>query len=113
MVLSVVNNKYKMKHSIDLLMYDSLSIFKNCMFDFSILWLWYVVMNNPVTFYKCKVVARMLIGGDAMYRRLLLLLFTSTAQSVSSAQRTNKLLLNMFCSGARASQVSVRCSGRE
>ena len=28
-------------------------------------------MNNPVTFYKCKVVARMLIGGDAMYRRLL------------------------------------------
>ena len=71
MVLSVVNNKYKMKHSIDLLMYDSLSIFKNCMFDFSILWLWYVVMNNPVTFYKCKVVARMLIGGDAMYRRLL------------------------------------------
>ena len=46
MVLSVINNKYKMKHSIDLLMYDSVSIFKNCMFDFSILWLWYVVMNN-------------------------------------------------------------------
>ena len=36
-----------------------------------ILWLWYVVMNNPVTFNKCKMVARMLIGGDAMYRRLL------------------------------------------
>ena len=50
MVLSVINNKYKMKHSINLLMYDSLSIFKNCMYDLSILWLWYVVINNPVTF---------------------------------------------------------------
>ena len=28
MVLSVINNKYKMKHSINLLMYYSLSIFK-------------------------------------------------------------------------------------
>ena len=34
-------------------------------------------------------------------------MFTSTAQSVSSAQRTNKLLVNMFCSSARASRVSV------
>ena len=54
-----------------MLMYDSLSILNNCMFDFSILWLWYVVINDPVTFYKCKVVVRIMIGGDAMNRRLL------------------------------------------
>ena len=55
-----------------------------------------MVMNNPVAFYNCKMVPRMLIGGDDC--RVML---TSTAQSVSSAQRTNKLLLNMFCSSHR------------
>ena len=73
------------------------------MFDLYILWLWHAVMNNPVTFYKNKVVVRILNGGDAM--------LTSTA--VSCAQRTNKLLLNTSCSIAQASHVSVSYSGRE
>ena len=48
--------------------YTSLQIFNKCISTFNVVWFWQVAKQRPSMLRKCKIVARILVGGAAVYK---------------------------------------------
>ena len=48
--------------------YTSLQIFNKCVSTLNVVWFWQVAKQRPSMLRKCKIVARILVGGGAVYK---------------------------------------------
>ena len=63
-----VSEMYRNRWNISRCIYTSLQIFNKCVSTFSVVWFWQVAKQRPSMLRKCKIVARILVGGAAVYK---------------------------------------------
>ena len=63
-----VSEMYRNRWNISRCIYTSLQIFNKCVSTFNVVWFWQVAKQRPSMLRKCKIVARILVGGAAVYK---------------------------------------------
>ena len=66
-----VSKIYKQRWNLSRCMYSSLNIFNQCVETLNVIWIWQVAKQRPSMLRKCKIAARILVGGAAVYKNKL------------------------------------------
>ena len=63
-----VSEMYRNRWNISRCIYTSLQIFIKCVSTYNVVWFWQVAKERPSMLRNCKIVARILVGGGAVYK---------------------------------------------
>ena len=71
-VFNKIRMKYELKIKVACIMYKSLHIYNKCFNNnISVLWTWKISKSKPECFKQCKVVTKIIIGGDPFYKNIM------------------------------------------
>ena len=89
-----VSEMYRNRWSISRCTYTGLQIFNKSVSTFNVVWIWQVAEQRTSMLRKCKIVARILVGGAAMYKNKMTI-YNKTIQICPSYTNYERLSIHV------------------